>query len=102
MTAINLTRLRQLRAKMVYDGFTELLIEEAVSADNARGIVATHAAADTLIEIAEAALAWKEAREASIGDAYLRCPAGPSKESQQQFRDASAAILAALAKVSKE
>lgn len=55
--------------------------------------------APVLLEIAAAGLAWKEARDVSIGDAYLRCPAGPSKESRDQLAAAATALLTALEKV---
>lgn len=66
-------------------------------ADNAQ--IALRNAAPVLLEIAAAGKAWQEARDASIGDAYLRCPAGPSKKSQQELSEAVACLLAALAKV---
>ena len=117
MTAINLTRLRQLRAKMtpgewelwtsnsqrrltahgqqdggilsaVYhhrQGYADL---EGNNRDNdLAGIVATHAAADILIEIAEAALAWRAMIERNL--AHLH-----TLEEQELYR--------ILAKVSKE
>lgn len=121
MTApLNLTRLRALRAKMTPGewrtfrhgsmGPRDFVMQmgdepdnyEILDEDDAAGIVATHAAADTLIEITEAALAWKEARDASIGEAYLRCPGGPSRRTQQELSEAALRLDAALAKVGKE
>lgn len=62
MTSVSLSDLKAKRAAMQYDGSTELLIENAIANRNATGIVATHNAADVLIEIAEAALAYEQAK----------------------------------------
>ena len=81
-TKINLTALREARAKMSYSSATKSLIEDAINEDNAAGIVATHNAVDVLLEIAEAALAL----------------IGPAQVSSEQLPEFNALVLA-LAKV---
>ena len=132
MTAlVNLTALRELRAKMTpgpsenrepepcadgvhlhsYDSWPAGSVTAAdrkvdqcewcgwteVERDQrAAGIVATHAAADTLLEIVEAALAWRDAECTG-----KRC-SHPAHRSPCEILATQDRLDAALAKVSKE
>lgn len=49
-----------------------------------------------LVSVYRAALAWNEARDEMKGDAYLRCPAEPSRDVQSRMTAAAEALDAAL------
>ena len=47
-------------------------------------------------KIEAAAVAWRNARDEAIGEAYLRCPSGPSKEATDRLNKATQALIDAV------